>query len=295
MNIRTIQVKSKQQSKGILAQLRDYPPVFLIAAAVLVLHLFVALTGPLWQPHSYNEMMVGGLFENPSKEHFLGTDNLGRDVFSRVVYGERVVVILAVSATILSVGVGTLVGLLVGYLRGWVDQVVMRIVDIMLSIPPLIGALLVLGSLGSSPVLLVCTVAFFYIPRVVNVIRGATLEVVTEDYVTSARLRGESAVSVAMRELLPNVLACVLVELSLRTGYAVIFIGGLGFLGFGVVPPIPGWGLMINEGRHFIATAPWAVLGPSIAISSLVIALSFFTEGLSDLIGFSIPGTTVGK
>ena len=273
---------------GVLARLRDYPPVFLIAGTILIIHLFVALTGPLWQPFSYNEMMVGGLYEPPTTEHFLGTDNLGRDVFSRVVYGERVVVVLATSATLLSVGFGTLIGLLVGYLQGWVDQVVMRIVDIMLSIPPLIGALLVVGCLGSSPTLLVCTVALFYIPRVVNVIRGAALEVVTEDYVTIARLRGESAVSVAMRELLPNILSCVLVELSLRTGYAVIFIGGLGFLGFGVAPPVPEWGLMINEGREFISTAPWAVLGPSIAISSLVIALSFFTEGLSDLSGFSI-------
>jgi peptide/nickel transport system permease protein len=124
------------------------------------------------------------------------------------------------------------------------------------------------------------------------VVRAATLDVVTEDFVTAAKLRGESALSVAIRELLPNVLACVLVEFSLRTGYAVLFIGGLGFLGFGAAPPTPEWGLMINEGRQYISSAPWSVLGPSLAISSLVIALSFFTEGLSDILGLTVQKGT---
>jgi len=280
-------VRPIKERTGPLGWLRSQSPTFLIATAVLIVHLLVAITGPLWAPYPYAKMMTGDSYESPSAAHLLGTDNLGRDVFSRVVWGERIVLTLALSATALSVGLGTLIGLLVGYLGGWIDQVVMRIVDIILSIPPLIGALLVLGAVGSGTVLLVLTVAFFYTPRVTLVVRGATLEVVTEDFVTAARLRGESALSVAIRELLPNVLSTVLVEFSLRTGYAVIFIGGLGFLGFGVAPPTPEWGLMINEARDYISRAVWPVLVPSLAISSLVVALSFFTEGLSEELGQS--------
>jgi len=232
-------------------------------------------------------MLVGPPYARPSADHLLGTDNFGRDVFSRVVHGARIDLGLAVLSTGLAVTVGTLIGLMTGYLRGWVDDTVMRLLEIIVSIPPLILALLVLGSLGTSAVLMVLIVAGLYIPRVATVIRAATLDVVTEDYVTVAKLRGESALSISVKELLPNVLATVLVEFSLRTGYAVLFIGGLGFLGFGVAPPTPEWGLMINEGRQYLSTAPWTVLGPSLTIALLVIGLSLFTEGLSEKMGLT--------
>lgn len=281
-------VRPKTERMALLRRLRAQPAVFWIGMIVVAVHLLVAATGPLWTPHAYQQMRVGGLYEPPSAQHWLGTDNLGRDVFSRVVYGERIVLALALSATSLAVGVGTLLGMLLGYMRGLVDQVAMRMVEIVLSIPPLIGALLIVGSTGSNPVILVLTVAFFYIPVVANVVRSATLDIVTEDFVTAARLRGESPFSVAIRELLPNVQGIVLVEFSLRTGYAVIFIGGLGFLGFGVAPPTPEWGLMINEGREYITSAPWSVVGPSLAIASLVIGLSFFTDGLGRMLGLQV-------
>jgi len=269
-----------------LRQARGLRLAFVVASVLLGIHLFVALTGPLWAPYGPDKL-VARPFLPPSTEHLFGTDHLGRDVLSRLVHGERIVLALSLSAATLAVVFGSLLGIVLGYLRNAIDDIGMRIIEILLSIPPVILALLILGALGSSYPLLVATVAFFFIPRVATVIRAATLAVVTEDFVTVARLRGESALSIAWRELLPNVAPAVSVEFSLRTGYAVIFIGGLSFLGFGAAPPAPEWGLMINEGRGSITGSPWAVLGPSLALASLVVALSLFTEGLGAILGRS--------
>ena len=279
--------RQSARPKSFLTWLRRQSPLFLVAAAVLVIHLFVALTGPWWTPYAPTKMLAGKPFAPPSIEHLLGTDNFGRDVFSRLVHGERIVLTLALSAAGIAVVAGSALGVVLAYARGWLDEVVMRVIEISLTIPPLILSLLILGALGSTYPLLVATVAFFFTPRVATVIRAATLGVVTEDFVTAARLRGESAWSIAVQELLPNVMSSVLVEFSLRTGYAVLFIGGLSFLGFGAAPPTPEWGLMINEGRAYITTAPWTVLGPSLALASLVVALSLFTEGISEMLGLS--------
>jgi peptide/nickel transport system permease protein len=257
----------------------------LVATAILLVHGIVAVTGPLWAPYRPLELLVGEPFAGPSRTHLLGTDNLGRDVFSRLVHGERIVLALALASAGIAVIVGSAVGVLSAYMRGWLDESVNRLLEIIISIPPLILALLILGALGSSYVLVVGIVSFFFAVRVATVIRAAALDVVTEDFVTAARLRGESAWSIAARELLPNVLTSVLVEFSLRTGYAVLFIGGLSFLGFGAAPPTPDWGLMINEGRTYISAAVWPVLGPSLALASLVVALSLFTEGLGEFFG----------
>jgi peptide/nickel transport system permease protein len=271
-----------------LAALPHQPPMVLIAGTVLAIHVVVAATGPLWAPDRPDELLVDRAFASPSWRHLLGTDNFGRDVFSRLVYGERIMLALALAAAGIATLAGAALGIVTAYLRGWVDETVGRVNEIVLTIPPLIISLLVLGAVGSSYPLVVALVAFFFAARVATVIRAATLDVVTEDFVTSARLRGESTWSIAARELFPNVLASVLVEFSLRTGYAVLFIAGLSFLGFGASPPTPDWGLMINEGRSYIATAPWPVLGPSLALASLVIGLSLFTEGIGAKLGLTV-------
>jgi peptide/nickel transport system permease protein len=277
--------------RGMMDWLAELPTAAQIAGAVLVLHILVAVTGPLWAPYSPTQSLVGPPLAPPSAEYLFGTDNLGRDVFSRVVYGERTVLALTLSATGLAVILGATLGIIMGYMRGWLDEIVMRIVDMLISIPPLILALLILGGLGSSPLILILTVAFFYTPRIARVVRAATLEVVTEDFVAVAKARGESAWSIAWRELLPNVVGTVFVEFAIRSGYAVIFIGSLGFLGFGAPPPTPEWGLMINEGRDDIFVAPWPVLAPSFGIATLVVALNLFTEGVARVLGRSVART----
>jgi peptide/nickel transport system permease protein len=272
---------------SLLASLRRQRLAVLVAGGILLVHVIVAVTGPLWAPYAPDALLVGDPFERPSRDHLFGTDNFGRDVFSRVVYGERTVLGLSLTAAGLAVIAGSALGLLMAYVRGWIDEVVMRGVDVVMTIPPLILSLLILGGVGASYPVIIATVAFFFAARVATVIRAAALDVVSEDFVTAARLRGESAPSIARRELLPNVTSSVLVEFSLRTGYAVLFIAGLSFLGFGSAPPTPDWGLMINEGRQYISSASWLVLAPSLALASLVIALSLFTNGISDALGLS--------
>jgi len=254
-------------------------------AALLALYLLVAVTAPLWAPYGAAQILVGPPFAGPSLTHPFGTDNLGRDVFSRVVLGSTAVLAMTLSATALAVGIGAAFGTIFGYLRGWPDEIAMRAIDILISIPPLICALLVISALGNSAVLVVLTVALLFAPRVVRVVRAATLSVVTADYVTAAVARGESATSVCVREILPNVAGTVLVEFAIRSGFAVMFIGALGFLGFGAPPPTPEWGLMINEGRSHIAASLWPVLAPAMAMAVLVVAINLFTDGLSRVIG----------
>lgn len=270
---------------GLRRFLGELPPVAAIAAVVLLAYIAIAVTGPLWAPYGPAEVLVGDPFEAPSLDHLLGTDNLGRDVFSRVVYGSRPVLAMAAASTGLAVIIGAVLGLLLAYRRGWIDELAMRVIDILMSIPPLVLALLLISALGSNSVLVVLTVAFLFAPRVARIVRASTLAIVTEDYVTAAVTRGKSALGIAIRELLPNVAGTVFVEFSIRTGYAIVFIGALGFLGFGAPPPAPEWGLMINEGYSNINASFWPVMAPAGAMAVLVIAVNLFTEGLSRLIG----------
>jgi len=262
-------------------------PTFFIMTFVLVIHVIVALTGVWWAPYDPFAMLSGKPFDPPSSAHWFGTDNLGRDVFSRVVYGERFVLFPALMASGLAAVLGSAIGIILAYKRSWADLMGMRVVDLILCLPSLIVILIVLSVLGSNTVVMILVIAFFFTWIVVQTVRSAALSVVTEDFVTKATLRGESAWSVAFREILPNVASTVFVEFTLRTGYAVFFMGALSFLGYAAKPPTPEWGLMINEGRAVISAAPWMVLGPALALASLVVALGLFTEGLSETLGLT--------
>lgn len=277
--------RSDPRGGALRAALVRMSPSGQVGLAVLLGYFLVGTTGPLWAPYSPTEIAVGMPFGAPSAAHLFGTDELGRDIFSRVVHGTQAVLLMSLSAAALAVVLGSLLGILMGYMRGWTDELVMRAVDIIISMPPLIFALLAIGSLGRSSALVVLVVAFLFAPRVARVVRAATLAIVTEDYVTAAVCRGESSFSIAVRELLPNVAGTVFVEFSIRCGFAIMFIGGLGFLGFGAPPPTPEWGLMINEGRNSINASLWPVLAPAIAMAVLVIAINLFTEGAARVIG----------
>jgi peptide/nickel transport system permease protein len=268
------------------------PPVAAIAGLVLLAYLAVALTGPLWAPYPPSAMLTGMQFEPPSAAHLFGTDNLGRDVFSRVVYGSRPVLAMALSATALATAAGSAMALYLALRGGLADEIGMRILEILASVPPLILALLLISGLGNGNVLVVLTVAFLFAPRIARVVRAAALAIVMEDYITAAVARGEGTGSIALREMLPNVTGTVLVEFAIRSGFAVVFIGALSFLGFGAAPPAPEWGLMINEGRANINASLWPVLAPSGAMALLVVAINLFTEGMARVIGGALPRPT---
>lgn len=280
---------SKPKAFGWFLRIRRLPRGMLIGGVILIVYLFVALTGDYWTPYDYNQVATGKPFEKPSSEHLLGTDQLGRDVFSRVVEGTDIVLYLALTSTTLATIIGGVLGLVSGFVGGWFDQVAMRVVDIVISIPFLVLGLLLISAAGpelaGSFQLLIFVIAFVYAPRIARMTRAVAIDLVTRDFVTIARTRGESVWSIVWHELLPNATGVILVELGVRAGYAPIFIGALGFLGLGVRPPIPEWGLMISENRPAIVNAPMAVFAPALALAVLVIGLNLFTDGMARLLG----------
>lgn len=260
-----------------------------IGVFILLFYLVIALTGRLWVPYDSAKTGTGRPFSAPTTEHLFGTDQLGRDIFSRVVLGTDDVLFLALTSALISTIVGGLLGLTSGLLAGWVDQVIMRFFDAVISIPFLVLALLIIAAAGpdlsGNYLLLIFTVVVVYAPRTARMARAVAVDLVTRDFVTVARARGESTLSIVRRELMPNAVGVLLVEFGVRAGYAPIFIGSLSFLGFGVRPPIPEWGLMISENRAAIISAPIAVLAPAATLAVLVIGLNLFTDGLSRVFG----------
>jgi peptide/nickel transport system permease protein len=265
---------------------------FRIGAFILVAHAAVAATGPFWAPYGLAQMGTGTPLSGFSWAHPFGIDQLGRDVFSRVIHGGHIVLLLSLSGTFLGLMIGAVAGLLSGYLRGWFDEVLQRFIEAMISIPFLILALIAIAAAGpalaGNPFLVVLVVALVYAPRIARMARAAALDIVTRDFVTIARLRGESAWSVVWRELLPNATGVLLVEFALRAGYAPVLIGSLGFLGFGMRPPTPEWGLMMSENRALLIVAPITVVGPGLMLASLVVGLNLFTEGLARILGRTV-------
>lgn len=265
------------------------PRSFRIGFIVLMFWVFVAVLGPFLVPYGPSQIGTGVPLSGISWGHPFGVDQLGRDVFSRVVYGAHLVMLLSITATTLGLVVGGFLGLLSGYLGGWFDEIVMRLAEALISIPFLILAMLIIAiagpGLSGQPILVVFAVAVVYMPRITRMARSAALDITTKDYITITRLRGESAVSVVRREMLPNATGVLLVEFATRAGYAPVMIGSLGFLGFGMRPPTPEWGLMISEYRSLIFLSPIVVIGPGVALASLVIGLNLCTEGVARILG----------
>jgi peptide/nickel transport system permease protein len=271
---------------------RSLPMSLRIGAVILLIHFIVAATGPFWVPYGPAQIGTGPPLSGMSWAHPFGVDQLGRDVWSRVVHGSHIVILLSLSGTFIGTVIGAIVGLLSGYVRGWADEVLQRFLEAIISIPFLmLGLIAILAAgpaLAGSPVLLILVIALIYAPRIARMARAAALDIVTRDYVTVAKLRGESAWSVMRRELLPNATSVLLVEFALRAGYAPVLIGSLGFLGFGVRPPTPEWGLIMSENRSLITFTPITVLGPGLMLASLVVGLNLFTEGLARILGRTV-------
>jgi peptide/nickel transport system permease protein len=275
--------------------LRRFPLSARLAALLLIAYLLIALTGPLWTPYDPYETGAGLPFSGASSSHLFGTDILGRDVFSRVVYGTRDVLFLALTSTFIATVVGGLIGLASGLIGGWVDEVLMRFFETIISIPLLVLALLAIAAAGpqasGSALLLIGVVVLVYAPRIARMARAVAVDLVTRDFVTVARARGESVRSIVWRELTPNAAGVLLVEFGVRAGYAPILISSLGFLGFGARPPSPEWGLMISENRAALFSAPLTVLAPSATLALLVISLNLVTDGIARALGRSIERT----
>ena len=255
-------------------------PGFVVGTLILLFWVFCAIAGDRVTPyHPINE--YGPPSEGPNSSHLMGTDQLGRDVLSRVMAGARDVLIAAPTAAILGVAAGTLLGLLMGYYRGWLDELFSRIIEALLSIPVILVALLITASLGSSRTVVIVTVAVLFTPIVTRTVRAAVMSESQLDYVTSARLRGESGLFVMTREIAPNITAAIVVELTVRVGYAVFTIATLSFLGAGIQPPAPDWGLSLKDSYSLIPAGQWwGTLFPALAIASLVIATNLVADSI---------------
>jgi len=251
-----------------------------IGLLVVVVLVLVALVGPLFAPHSPTQFITAPN-SPPSGQALFGGDNLGRDVWSRFLYGGRSVLGLSVSATLVGVGVGLIVGLSAAYLGGLADEILMRIADVFMAFPQIVLALLLVSAFGPKVWLIVLVVGISHAPRVARVIRGAAQQVVERDFVKAAEAVGEPRRRIIFGELLPNVTSPLLVELGLRLTYSIGLIAAINFLGLGLQPPASDWGLMIQENRLAVTVQPWGVLLPVLAIGLLTIGTNLLTDGFA--------------
>ena len=255
---------------------------FLAGAVIVVFWILCALFGPALVPYDPYADDILNKLQPPSSEHWFGTDRLGRDVFSRVIVGARDILIVAPLAALLGTVLGTALGLVTGYFRGVTDDVIMRVVDAFLAIPVVIFGLLALTALGPSQLSVIVVIGIVFTPIIARTVRAAVLSERELEYVEAARLRNERAPYILVGEILPNVLGPVLVEFTVRVGYAIFAIATLSFLGVGIQPPAPDWGLQIFENYgQLVAGDWWPTFFPALAISTLVVGVNLVADGLT--------------
>lgn len=253
-----------------------------IALTVVTIFTIVVVFGTSFSPYDPTTIDAAKALQGPSAQHWLGTDNFGRDVLSRVMAGGRTTILLSLACTICSMVIGTILGTIAGYAGGTVDNILMRCMDVIQSIPTLLIGLLILALYGSNTVILIAAITVMFTPSVSRVARSATMRVMATSFIDAARVRGESAPAIMFLEVLPNAAPTLLVEAGLRVTHSVLTLAGLGFLGLGVQPPTPDWGLMINEGRVYLQNAPWLVLAPSLVLAVYVLALNVLLDERED-------------
>jgi peptide/nickel transport system permease protein len=252
-----------------------------IGLAIFVLMVLIAIFGPLIAPHPPTAFVSAPNSPAGVNGLLFGSDSLGRDVWSRFLYGGRTVLGMSIASTIIGVGLGLTIGLAAAYFRGWVDEVLMRISDVFMAFPQIVLALLLLAAFGPSVPLIIVVVGISTAPRVARVIRGAGLQIVERDFIKSAEAVGEPRRRIIFGELLPNVTSPLMVELGLRLTYSIGVIAALSFIGLGIQPPTADWGLMISENRLAVTVQPWGVLLPVLAIALLTIGTNLLTDGFA--------------
>ena len=251
---------------------------------IVISYLLLALFGNQLAPYSFTDQHLSDALQPPSSAYWLGTDQFGRDILSRIIIGSRSILLLATASTGLALLLGVSIGLIAGYFGGLWDEILMRGADILLSFPALLLALLVISSLGSAMIYLILTVGVIFSPAIARIVRSAVLDVKTKEFLEAARAIGVPTLRILRVHVLGNIMDVVVVEAAIYFGYAILVGAGLGFLGLGAQPPSPDWGLQVNDGRNFLLAAPWIAVFPALAISSLVISVNLLADGLTDSI-----------
>lgn len=257
-------------------------PVFVGAALLLLLHVVLATFGTQLAPYPFDKMDFGSRLTPPDAQHWFGTDNFGRDVLSRVLVGGRITLQFGFGAVAVSFAIGLPIGLTSAYFGGWVDQTLMRLMDILMSFPTLLLGLLILIIAGPNMINLILAVGLVYCPRTARMVRGAALAVRHSTYIEAAQARGESAHYIMVRELLPSCAGPILVEFCIRLSYAILLGASFNYLGLGVQPPAADWGALVQEARSVMMLAPWTVAFPIIFISTLVAPLHLLGDRVDE-------------
>ena len=256
----------------------------LVGIIIVCCVIVVAILAPLIQVYDPLQQDIAHRLQWPSWEHFLGTDHLGRDVWSRIVHGSRVALLVGIIAVGIGVIFGTPIGAISGYYRGKVDEVIMRFMDAVLAFPPILMALVVVTILGPSLFNTMLAIGVDYIPRFARVIRGSVLSEREKEYVEAGRMVGEANFSILFRQILPNSLSPLIVQSTVFIAYAMLTEAALSFLGLGIQPPNPSWGSMLNEAKLFIESDPYLAIIPGLAISITVLGFNLFGDGLRDIL-----------
>src|SRR6267142_365541 len=253
-----------------------------LGAAVTLLAVLIALAAPLVAPYDPLAQNLGKTLAPPGRDHLLGTDNVGRDVLSRVIWGTRVSLVAGLVSVALAVLAGSLLGILAGYCGGRIDGLVMRLMDAVLSFPPLVLALALGAVLGAGLTGVLLALGVVYTPTFARLMRGQVLTITARDYVDAARALGASGWRIAARHVVPNATAPIVVQASLSVAFAILAEASLSFLGLGIQPPAASWGSMINAGRGYLQQAPWIVFGPGAALFVTVVGLNFVGDAVRD-------------
>jgi peptide/nickel transport system permease protein len=253
-----------------------------VGAAILFLIILAAIFAPLLAPYGPTQVDVLHFRQAPTLSHPFGTDELGRDILSRVIYGARVSLGVGLISIALALVIGTALGLVAGYFGGWIDNATMRVMDALLSFPALILALAIAAAIGAGLTGATIAIAVVSVPIFARLTRGQVLSVRTTDFVIATQALGASHTRILLRHILPNIVAPLIVQTSLSIALAILAEASLSFLGLGVQPPTPSWGSMVNAGRQYLADAPWLVFAPGLSIFVTVMALNFLGDALRD-------------
>ena len=261
-----------------------------VGGSIVTVLMLLAVLGPWITPYDPDAFSIRSRLAAPSAAHWFGTDEFGRDVFSRVLAGAHYSLLMGFGATALSLAIGVPLGMVAAFHHGWVDELIMRGVDLMISIPPVLLGLLILATTEPSLAKTVISVGVVYVPIMTRLSRAVALGLLSEEFVDAARARGDGAILILWREILPNAWPPIIVETALRITFAILLGSALSFLGLGTQPPASEWGLMIAEARPFIEEAPWIALAPGLCLCLLLIMVNVVGEGLRDLLDPRLQG-----
>jgi peptide/nickel transport system permease protein len=282
-NLLDVQNIKKTKSRfGTIVRALAKNKMALLGLSILLILLLTAIFADVFAPYKFAEQSLKNSFQSPNAQHFFGTDKFGRDIFSRVIYGTRISLMVGFIAIGIALLVGSILGAIAGYYEGQIDNVIMRIMDILMAIPNVLLAIAIVATLGTGLVNLMIALGISAIPRFARVVRATTLTIRQEEYIEAASASGLNDYQIIMTHILPNCLPPIIVQISLGIADAILMAAGLSFIGLGIQPPDPEWGTMLSEGRHYIRGYAYMTYFPGLAIVLTTLSLNLLGDGLRD-------------